>query len=733
MAITLTEEQIQYNATHIIGPPPSSPGQVGQYLPIPGRRITKLGFWLSKYRYPTGQISFSIYRGVPDTLPLGALLASQVLCDAAALPATLDPADLVTDAIYYEVTFAAPVDIDEEVCIVVDYVSTFHDGTNNLWVMIANSDVKPNECKVSRIGVWRTDPDKDCAYIYSYEVVPPTVTTQAVSDIEETTAKGPGEITDIGGEDCDKRGICWKTTPGPTVADSKSEEIGSFGTGAFTRSMTGLSPGTKYYVKAYAHNSAGYGYGSEVTFTTKPQVATGFSATAIDENQIDVSWTAGAGATKTMVRRKVGSYPTSRSDGDQAYFDIGNSFSDLGLTPGTHYFYRAWSWVEGSDIWSDAYAEDDAATPLVPPEPPPPPAALPEYQKRALVVGGGDVSAANPLPISSTPTGSIDALQSIQLEHRLGRSLNDFFNARISAAGVISRIDLDAYWTAAGLACPVGYSGLAVYSRRTFSYGSVYTRAKLPTLAANLEAWVGFEVGAGGQHPISALHLMGTKAYIFAGSAFVTKALEITSLLPANYDSWPNMVFIKLNRCSVELSINGTLKGIVLYGLTEAIPDWEDNPPYALGGCLQPAHASSLTTLLEISKNNEAITFPIDITSNSFAAADGDPAPPRQYTLYNESTATKWIGQAIAAGTITSHPVPVWGYPRKTLNFMANGAGTLLIQLYSGGGWRTAQTVPIAANTLNVQVIDLETPIIRCQFTPTAYPTTVTLAEVLVS
>ncbi|MBA7710992.1 hypothetical protein ES703_119942 [subsurface metagenome] len=102
-----------------------------------------------------------------------------------------------------------------------------------------------------------------------------------------------------------------------------------------------------------------------------------------------------------MVRRKVGSYPTSVSDGEQAYFDIGTSFSDTSLEPDTHYFYRAWSWVEGSDIWSDDYAEDDATTPAEPPEPPeppPPPEAVPEYQKRALVVEGIDVSAAHPLP-----------------------------------------------------------------------------------------------------------------------------------------------------------------------------------------------------------------------------------------------------------------------------------------------------------------------------------------------
>lgn len=102
---------------------------------------------------------------------------------------------------------------------------------------------------------------------WEVEVTAPTVTTQAVSDIQPTTATGHGNITNTGGENCTKRGVCWNTGGNPTVADSKSEETGSFGTGAFSRSMTGLTPGQHYYVKAYAYNSAGYGYGSQVEFT----------------------------------------------------------------------------------------------------------------------------------------------------------------------------------------------------------------------------------------------------------------------------------------------------------------------------------------------------------------------------------------------------------------------------------------------------------------------------------
>ncbi|MBA7519313.1 hypothetical protein ES705_11391 [subsurface metagenome] len=110
--------------------------------------------------------------------------------------------------------------------------------------------------------------------VINYSYAPATVTAQAVSDIDEITATGNGNITDIGGVNPTKRGICWSTSINPDVNDNKSEEIGSFGTGAFSRPMTGLLRGQKYYVKAYAYNLGGYSYSSEVEFYTKPSVTT---------------------------------------------------------------------------------------------------------------------------------------------------------------------------------------------------------------------------------------------------------------------------------------------------------------------------------------------------------------------------------------------------------------------------------------------------------------------------
>ncbi len=93
----------------------------------------------------------------------------------------------------------------------------------------------------------------------------PTVTTQAVTDIEATTATGNGNITNLGSFPVTQHGVCWNTTGTPTTADDKTEE-GAAGVGAFTSSITGLTSGTKYFVRAYATNSYGTSYGAEVNF-----------------------------------------------------------------------------------------------------------------------------------------------------------------------------------------------------------------------------------------------------------------------------------------------------------------------------------------------------------------------------------------------------------------------------------------------------------------------------------
>ena len=96
----------------------------------------------------------------------------------------------------------------------------------------------------------------------------PKVTTSAVSNINVSgtniTATCGGDVTDQGAYEVTARGVCWGTSD-PTI-DSCHTDDGS-GLHSFVSSLTGLSSGTTYYVRAYATNSAGTAYGNQVSFT----------------------------------------------------------------------------------------------------------------------------------------------------------------------------------------------------------------------------------------------------------------------------------------------------------------------------------------------------------------------------------------------------------------------------------------------------------------------------------
>ncbi len=96
----------------------------------------------------------------------------------------------------------------------------------------------------------------------------PTLTTTSVSGVGSTVASCGGNITNDGGGAITARGVCWSTSSGPTVLLTTKTSDGS-GSGSFSSSMSGLSRGTIYYVRAYATNSAGTSYGNEISFQTK--------------------------------------------------------------------------------------------------------------------------------------------------------------------------------------------------------------------------------------------------------------------------------------------------------------------------------------------------------------------------------------------------------------------------------------------------------------------------------
>ncbi|MEI6754179.1 MAG: FISUMP domain-containing protein [Paludibacter sp.] len=175
-----------------------------------------------------------------------------------------------------------------------------------------------------------------------------TITTNAVSAITSSTATCGGNISLSGGSSITARGVCWSTSTNPTITNSKT--LDATGTGTFTSSITGLSPGTTYYVRAYATNTAGTQYGSNVNFTTNSVLPT-ISTTTI--SGITTSSAASGGnitsdGGSTVIAKGVcwstSSTPTTSNSKTSDGTGVGAYTSSMsGLAASTTYYIRAYA------------------------------------------------------------------------------------------------------------------------------------------------------------------------------------------------------------------------------------------------------------------------------------------------------------------------------------------------------------------------------------------------------
>ncbi len=176
----------------------------------------------------------------------------------------------------------------------------------------------------------------------------PVVTTSSLSNITPTGVSCGGNVTDDGGAAVTSRGVCWSLNQNPSTSDNHSSD-GS-GTGSFTTTISGLMPGTTYYFRAYATNSVGTSYGSQVSTSTS---ATAPSVTTVTVNSITTSSASSGGAIPsngggeitqkgvcwgTAQNPTVDANKTENGAGSQAY-----ASNITGLTPNTKYYVRAYA------------------------------------------------------------------------------------------------------------------------------------------------------------------------------------------------------------------------------------------------------------------------------------------------------------------------------------------------------------------------------------------------------
>jgi len=216
----------------------------------------------------------------------------------------------------------------------------------------------------------------------------PTITTQAVSAISLTTATGNGTISATGGANPTVEGVVINTasfaTPAngtnPATVGTTFSNSGSFGTGAYTVSMTGLTAGTTYYACAYSTNSVGTSYGSVVSFTTLayPTVATngpssiGTTAVAGNGNLTNLGGAANASAEGFMWQTSSFATPANGTAPSGTYVSNSGTFATgvftgaiTGLTANTNYWVCAFATTTTGTSWGAVQTFTTAVQPAL--------------------------------------------------------------------------------------------------------------------------------------------------------------------------------------------------------------------------------------------------------------------------------------------------------------------------------------------------------------------------------
>jgi len=242
---------------------------------------------------------------------------------------------------------------------------------------------------------------------FTTTVVVPTLSTIAITSITSTTAVSGGNITSDGGSAVTVRGVCWKTSQAPTIDDPHTSD--GLGSGTYASNLTGLTGNTTYYVRAYATNSAGTGYGDEKSFktgTTVPGAPTSISATKGDA-QATVTFTAPASDGGSSIT----GYTATSNPGSFTGTGTASPVTVTGLTNGTAYTFTVTATnANGTGQASAASNSVTPSTALTVPGAPTGVSAVSGYEKATVtftapVNDGG--SAITGYTVTSSPGGFV--------------------------------------------------------------------------------------------------------------------------------------------------------------------------------------------------------------------------------------------------------------------------------------------------------------------------------------
>jgi len=166
------------------------------------------------------------------------------------------------------------------------------------------------------------------------------------------------------------RTVIFRNASGVGGFPNRSNGVEVINTTGSTDTASGLAKNQTYNFSAYSFNPSSWLW-SETNITDNGTTLaeagdiSAFTAAIYNDTQINLSWTKGETSDTTMIRRRVGSYPTLTTGTEVINNYSFSTYKDKGLTPGTHYYYRAWAW-NGVEYGSTTDTDEQRTRPQPP-------------------------------------------------------------------------------------------------------------------------------------------------------------------------------------------------------------------------------------------------------------------------------------------------------------------------------------------------------------------------------
>lgn len=276
-----------------------------------------------------------------------------------------------------------------------------------------------------------------------------------------------------------------------------------------------------------------------------------------------------------------------------------------------------------------------------------------------------------------------------------------------------------------------------VASYKSFKYGLYQYYMKLAPYTNDdwTELYLGAETAPGALGGLASFHFNRTNKAVYArlygfplGSGY--RSIDVQAFV-ADPTADYHLYTVKVNRASVDYWVDGELVAILQAVAGADTYTVRETAPYVLGqvgGSLPTVNPALIEPVA--TAGHEGVGVRPGMYIKGITIIDGDPAPPR--TLHPITGGVNWEGTTGVDPDITSDRIPIAGYNKKQIYFLATGAGDLEIYVdYGDNNVDLIDTVSVTANTLESYLTETEALWLALKYIPSSPPADITRARVL--